>query len=1232
MARPESVAVGGYFPTPQHLVPLIARHLSVSHSGGTPNYADPCAGDGAAVYGLRQAIGGAARVSTCELEAQRHAALLKRVELNHESAQRALRGDAFCIELTPGVGLLFLNPPYDIDPVHGRLEQRFLERFTTSLCRGGVLVFIVPHYALAASAETLALTFDDVQCFRFPKEDFAAFKQVVLFAKKAEARLSPDADILARVKSWAKSAARCPILGSKEDTHTIPGYHDVPSWKLHEFDLRGLVSKSRPWKETRSKGVAGMLSSVPHVMPEIPVQDLLFRTFTVATAPRPAHIAAGIASGLFNGRSVSSTTKGMPDLLVKGVFTREYVTVQENENSDGEVTSVTQVQQPKLETTVLDLSTKRYSLLKPVGAPKTDVISEMSIEGLLEHYGPSLMDVMAQQCPVIYDPKRDADDLPLADVGRPLFRAHTHAAKALLKVLGGPGLARAQRRGKAAILLGEIGSGKTATVLALANTIAKRTLVVCPPHLLDSWENETRTVLPDAEVRFLNDISDVDALLDIPADRPVIAVLSREDAKLGHGVEAVRYLGCCPKCGAPLPSGDLAKKRSRCEAKPLTLGDDLARASFALAIHAAPQAPNDGNVRALLLGRHIGRYLAQLAGTKKGKRSEWAGFDTDWVLSTTHAVARRLHLRHDPRLARLLGELLMAVYEPETIADLARAFAGTRDHYRQEMAQALTCLLPLGSELQREIQALTYKSNGGYNYGSFENDSKELREKGSLSHTGIGKILIKDGQIKLNELEPGSLKLAISILSQLVGVSDLPQSEKECGEHLYQAVPEPRRFPVAKYIARRYPQLFDFLLLDEGHEYQNGDTAQSHAAHRLTALGLPFVLVTGSLMNGYAESLFTNMWAVSPDFRAEFKRDEKQKHNERYGYSKRILSDKDRETREIVAFGTQTDRVERSARTAGKSPGILPLFLFRHLLKYSVTLHKADLALDLPKCHHITQEIEPSPKLLTNYKAIVSALKRQITSDRFSKTGLSGKLFGALAELPSYLDLATADVGNQDDGSYGIYYPKSVGGDLVVKANPISAKTILPKEQWMLDTVRAELAEGRNVMVFTSHVALTPRLARLLRNELGIEVAVLDADKVPTKKRQAWIDANVRRKGVRVMVTNPVVIQTGLNNLVHFSSEIWMENPMANPTVFRQAVGRVDRVGAKRETRIYFPVYAGTLQVQLHELLLRKVAVATACDGLDSESMLLAAGAGEDAMLTGLSLGRQLWEMMMSVN
>src|SRR6185312_6742042 len=141
---------------------------------------------------------------------------------------------------------------------------------------------------------------------------------------------------------------------------------------------------------------------------------------------------------------------------------------------------------------------------------------------------------------------------------------------------------------------------------------------------------------------------------------------------------------------------------------------------------------------------------------------------------------------------------------------------------------------------------------------------------------------------------------------------------------------------------------------------------------------------------------------------------------------------------------------------------------------------------------------------------------------------------------------------------------------------------------------------------------------------------ILYADKVGTAKRQEWITKNVVAKNARVMVCNPVVIQTGLNNLVHFSTEIWMENPAANPIVYRQATGRVDRIGQDKVTRILFPVYKGTLQEQLHELLLHKVTVSVATDGLDPESSLLASGVGPDEYLTGLSIGKQLWAMMQS--
>ena len=74
---------------------------------------------------------------------------------------------------------------------------------------------------------------------------------------------------------------------------------------------------------------------------------------------------------------------------------------------------------------------------------------------------------------------------------------------------------------------------------------------------------------------------------------------------------------------------------------------------------------------------------------------------------------------------------------------------------------------------------------------------------------------------------------------------------RPCGEPLFQAVPRPRRFPLAQRILRRHRRDFDLLVLDEAHEYNHGGSAQAKAAHRLSGLpGVPTIVLTGSLMGG----------------------------------------------------------------------------------------------------------------------------------------------------------------------------------------------------------------------------------------------------------------------------------------------------------------------------------------------------------------------------------------------
>src|SRR5690606_14041550 len=153
-----------------------------------------------------------------------------------------------------------------------------------------------------------------------------------------------------------------------------------------------------------------------------------------------------------------------------------------------------------------------------------------------------------------------------------------------------------------------------------------------------------------------------------------------------------------------------------------------------------------------------------------------------------------------------------------------------------------------------------------------------------------------------------------------------------CGAALHATTPEPRRYPLARYILSRKRRFFDLVILDEAHEFSTSGSAQQKAAHRLVQLpGVPVIALTGSLMGGYASSLFANAWALSRRFRAQFSLDEKPAFVTRYGYRKLLV------TRAAAkplpgtrSYGRQSDRTDGDGfeiRQLGEAPGVLPLYI-----------------------------------------------------------------------------------------------------------------------------------------------------------------------------------------------------------------------------------------------------------------------------------------------------------------
>ena len=131
-------AKGGYYPTPERVVDLIAELIhtpSSYHNRGreTIRILDPCCGGGDALQRLAEGLDrpNALPIETYGVELHRD-----RAEEAEKRLYRTLASDLFATSIANGAfGLLLLNPPYDYDSEDKRTEHAFLTQTTRYLGR-----------------------------------------------------------------------------------------------------------------------------------------------------------------------------------------------------------------------------------------------------------------------------------------------------------------------------------------------------------------------------------------------------------------------------------------------------------------------------------------------------------------------------------------------------------------------------------------------------------------------------------------------------------------------------------------------------------------------------------------------------------------------------------------------------------------------------------------------------------------------------------------------------------------------------------------------------------------------------------------------------------------------------------------------------------------------------------------------------------------------------------------
>ncbi|MFW6012218.1 MAG: DUF6094 domain-containing protein [bacterium] len=1180
MARPGSVEVGGYFPTPESILPRIASLITWPRGSHRAVLLDPCAGDGHAILTLRRLWGASEHayltgpsIVACEAEAERAKVLRGAL---HPHRDQTFSGDAFSLLPTVdpsssgGAAVLYLNPPYDHDPEYQRLEHRFLTRFTEHLAAGaGYLLFLVPYRALSASAAFLGAHYAELRSWRLPDPEFQAFGQVLVLGRRRPEPIERADTTEALVRRWARDPSSLPVLPERApDPVEVSTEHWFRlEYRMLEADLETALGAFEPWPG-------------PETGADQAATDLLGAKYPVACPPKPAHIALALAAGMFNGHRLDpDDPTRFPPILAKGTYSREPVELDRTSSTDG-VESVITVDRPRLRVTVLRLDTSSFHTLaegtEPAGG---DDLDAWTAADLLIHYGRSMASLLQRQFPPLHDPADPGGRLPLPDLPRRLYRVQEESVHAALKLLASA---------RNPFVTAEVGTGKTTVALYIAVALSpkhhsvtanrlrqldldhpipvvRRTLVVCPPHLLKGWSDQAREVVPDARIQTVRRPEDLDADADL-------YILSREAAKLGHGHQGLE--GACPACAASIPrrASTNASRRLRCKATLRRPANLEARLAVHLAALLAHSRPDDDLVVSLAPPR------LQRAFAKRGSQPLPSGLLRELqhsVWSHLESVTRDLHLYVN-------GYSLL---------------------------HALVCLLDaLHSVLGADPSPLTDRLQ----QLAHETDIPAVTQQ------------LQDAARRMDhrDVSPGQPQHLLTVL-ELLHERATWHADGTCDEPLFQATP-PRRIPLAKVILRRHRRRFDLVILDEAHEYNQGQSAQSKAAHRLTGLpGVLTVVLTGSLMGGYASSLFTNFHALSPPFREEFRRDDATEFVARYGYRKIRLTTRGSDA---PKRGSHTDRELVHRRVVGEAPGIHPLFLMRYLLPTAVIMHKADLDQELPPLTETPVALAPpegdvrATELLTEYHRLQEELLDHIRRDR-NDPDLAGRLLGALVELPSYLDRATDDL-----APFEIRYPESVGGAHIATGTRFPAIWRTPKERWLLHEIEHRRAAGERVVVFLRHTRspLPQRLLRLVQT-VAPSAVWLDTRKVPTHQREAWIDEHVNEPDVPILLVNPNAVRTGLNNLTGFSTAIWHELD-SSAFVYRQAIGRFHRIGQERPVTILIPFYKGTAQEILFELVARKISASLQVDGLDVRAALEAAGAGDhsDGLDAALSLGRAI--------
>lgn len=389
-----------------------------------------------------------------------------------------------------------------------------------------------------------------------------------------------------------------------------------------------------------------------------------------------------------------------------------------------------------------------------------------------------------------------------------------------------------------------------------------------------------------------------------------------------------------------------------------------------------------------------------------------------------------------------------------------------------------------------------------------------------------------------------------------------------------------------EYIKRYLPaEYFDLLVIDEGHEYKNEGSAQGQAMAVLASKVSKVVLLTGTLMGGYADDLFHLLWRIMPEPMIEdgfrYQRGSLGSAAMSFMREHGVLKDIYRETDGGAHKTAKGKKI--SVRTV-KAPGFGAKGIARYVLPYTVFLKLRDIGANvLPEYREHYTEVMMTAEQAEHYGRLRATLTSELRAAlRKGDNSLLGVVLNVLLAWPDCCFRPEV-----------VRHPRTRA--VIAEVPALFGPEPMPKELDLIRVCKANKAAGRRVLVYTIYTGTRDTSARLkaILEKEGLRVAVLRAS-VDTSKREDWICEQVER-GIDVLVTNPELVKTGLD-LLDFPSIYAMQSGY-NVYTLQQAARRSWRIGQTEPVDVYYSGYRDTTQISCLALMGKKITVSQSTSG-----------------------------------